>query len=468
MQSDATTIHTAEELFCAKHGYYGSADDLVADRFLANQPTLHQIETTAGGACRSSDPARTGQSAFVLTCDASDPACGNPGNGNGGGTGHPVVDDANGAWAMPASTTLPAGVDSRIAVLDGAGCDPHCGDVLRVVLLDETAGTFGAELWDRTSNTWTGVSPPPSTGAPEAGPMVLLNGPNCAPQCGNVLFQVAQRHGLWYLYDTHNDRWQPTGQPVITRQHGSVSAALITGSNCGAQCGKVLVAGGIHDDPSPVLPPGQKVDAELYDPSTGLWQKTGDMVAEHRSYPILTALLDGSVLLTDINSGPPAAERYLPASGTWVATGPLDPAVAGGGAVVAQVAVLKDGTALLTRPLHGPNPGQVGQSALYDPVANSWATAPPCARCQDAHSSVVLDDGGTVLVTGASGSKAVDLYSHGRRSWAGAADMGVARAQPAAARLPDGRVIVVGTSEAGAAAAPTTSEVFTPPAPAKR
>ena len=65
--------------------------------------------------------------------------------------------------------------------------------------------------------------------------------------------------------------------------------------------------------------------AELYDPASGTWTATGDMVTSHCWPSTATLLLDGRVLVTggpptDACALPPSAELYDPGSGTWTAT----------------------------------------------------------------------------------------------------------------------------------------------------
>lgn len=81
--ADAKTIRTAQEVFCAQNGRYGSADELVSGRLLSEFPTYNQTDVVpagtpdANGNCATSgDLARA---SYILSCDSAQTGCGEGG-----------------------------------------------------------------------------------------------------------------------------------------------------------------------------------------------------------------------------------------------------------------------------------------------------------------------------------------------------------------------------------------------------
>ena len=107
---------------------------------------------------------------------------------------------------------------------------------------------------------------------------------------------------------------------TIPREHAS---ATLLGN------GRVLVAGGGN--------PSATLSAELYDPASGRWARTGSMI--DYTGPEAVLLQDGRVLVA--GSGD-VADVYSPATGTWAPTGPRAYPLVGG----AALALLSDGRVL--------------------------------------------------------------------------------------------------------------------------
>ena len=130
--------------------------------------------------------------------------------------------------------------------------------------------------------------------------------------------------------------------------------------------GRVLITGG--DDRR-----GELAAAELYDPVSGAFTATGAMTATRQGYAA-TLLRDGRVLITggEDRSGnqavaldlPGSAELYDPASGTFVATGPMAAA-----RQAHTATLLADGRVLITGgSIGGRSTDVLATAELYDPV----------------------------------------------------------------------------------------------------
>ena len=157
--------------------------------------------------------------------------------------------------------------------------------------------------------------------------------------------------------------------------------------------GKVLIVGGT---PDPSRGNFVETDAELYDPLTGTFARTGDLNVR-RELHTATLLANGKVLIAGgVDAGDEpivAAELYDPETGAFTLTGGT------GGALdsVRGATLLPDGTVFSLT--HVENIGSSGDGALrYDPSTGAFSGAGNGATLFLPATTLLSD--GTVLLTG--------------------------------------------------------------------
>jgi N-acetylneuraminic acid mutarotase len=193
------------------------------------------------------------------------------------------------------------------------------------------------------------------------------------------------------LYDPATGEWNLTGN-LLSGRVGHTATLL--------QAGKVLVAGGCMDEECFFI----LGSAELYDPNTETWSITGGFnTPRSKSTNSLTTLPNGNVLLT--GGAEPfwlnAAELYNPATGSWSNTGSLVRFRASETATLLPI-----GQVLV---VGGQERGKVFKTAeLYDPATGKWNTSARLNTARYAHSATLLSDGKVLVVGGYDGRSGSD------------------------------------------------------------
>jgi hypothetical protein len=231
------------------------------------------------------------------------------------------------------------------------------------------------------------------------------------------------------LYDPVGNGTAPTGLMMNARE--GHTATLLTQ---GVRAGQVLITGGSADRSS-------LQTAELYDPVTGRFTATGNMLSPRASHTA-TLLPTGKVLIvggTDEAVAPvPSAEIYDPSTGEFAETGNMVAWHSGHAA-----ALLANGKVLIAG-------GSGTEAEIYDPVANAFTLTGPMVQSRVSLTATPLPSG-QVLITGGFGSSGLplssaELYDPASGEFAEIGNMAAARARHTAVLRGDGSVLIVGGS----------------------
>ncbi len=322
-------------------------------------------------------------------------------------------------------------------------------------------GSASAELYDPATRTFapTGsmsVARRDATATLLPGGEVLVAG-GCCTSKGAGLSSAE-------LYNPATGTWTPTG-PMSHARYGH-TATLLPG-------GQVLVAGGACNGTNYGCDAGSflsnQVSAELYNPATGTWAKTGSMHTGRMQHTA-TLLHNGTVLVTggfttcddDFCSDTASAEIYNPASGLWTSTRSMH------AAREQQTATLLPSGLILVA--GGLNEGGFGSGAfsissaeLYDPGTGTWTVTQPMAAKRYGQAAALLKNGWVLVTgghtTGSAETASAQIYEPVRGIWVTPDAMSTARADGTATTLGSGQVLVTGgTSPDGQPL--STAEVF--------
>jgi Galactose oxidase, central domain/Kelch motif len=204
------------------------------------------------------------------------------------------------------------------------------------------------------------------------------------------------------LFDPETELWSRTGSMVRAR----VGAGAVTLSE-----GRVLVAGGFGAIPSDSEGAygftEELASAEIFDPATGTFATTGSLPWT-ASWPSLVALPGGEALLV---SGDRAA-RFDGARGQWAETPPMHLRLEDHrlGDWVRTAVGLPGGEVLVaggTVPVDSPEEGSTkpfsNRAEVYDPMRNRWIEIAPMPVGRVGGTGVRMNDG-SVLIAGGAGS----------------------------------------------------------------
>jgi hypothetical protein len=207
--------------------------------------------------------------------------------------------------------------------------------------------------------------------------------------------------------------------------------------------GRVLIAGGMRRNQDFYR------SAEIFDPTTGKFQPTGDMLVARVGHAAVL-LRSGKVLTAGGWVGYSAtdeAELYDPATGRFTAIASMvskrgDP----------RMTPLTDGNVLVTGGAgeHDDGPGSsILAAEIFDATTLKFRPTGPMHHARLSHTATLLPDG-RVLVAGGRGSEvnaSAEIYDPKTGAFRETASMTTARYKHTAGLLPDGRVLLAGGSD---------------------
>lgn len=272
---------------------------------------------------------------------------------------------------------------------------------------------------------------------------VLLNN-------GAVLVFGNADDGSAELYDPASGTWSLTGS--LNAPRAFASANLL-------EDGRVLVSGGTDVTKSGDV---QFASSEIYDPVSGEWTITGDMLEVHSGHS--SVLVNGKVVIF----GQTLAEMYDPGTGVWSSIGVPEVERSRGTSAI----ILQNGKVMIAGG-EWKQPGWQGQVHVmatiqtFDPSSNVFsATEMPSMTAPHIYQSTFIQDDG-VLVVGTAG---VEIYNPTTKLWTEVAqftsDRGTdTNGAPTGTKLDDGRILVIGgkmETDDGKFIGVATSEIYDP------
>jgi hypothetical protein len=309
------------------------------------------------------------------------------------------------------ATLLPSG---KVLVV-GGGYGPDIVDgyfiVAQAELFDPVTATFTGAGMDGRDDHIASLLP--------NGDVLLVGGEtgySSSPPFTSILSPIVE------LRKSDTGLFVPTGSMALGRE--AFTATLLND-------GRMLIAGGL-------IPDGlswQAVnEAEVYDPSSGIFTVVGKMNTEHACHTA-TLLQNGRVLITGGSYPTPAmsAELFNPVSGTFTATGSMNTSRS-----CHTATLLPSGKVLMV------GGEKTGMAEIYDPVTGLFTPTGSLSVPRSLHTATLLPNGTALIAGGAGGTTVTEIYDPVTGTFTLGAPLAQGRFSHTATLLPDGRVVFIG------------------------
>ncbi len=238
------------------------------------------------------------------------------------------------------------------------------------------------------------------------------------------------------IFNPATGTFAPTGMMTVKRRNAAAAPL---------PDGRVLVAGGANFDGG-----GNFLQsAEIFDPATGGFAPTGSMTVK-RQAAAAAPLPDGRVLVAGGFDGGgnflQSAEIFNPATGTFTPTGSM--AVK---RYFLAAAPLADGRVLVAGGQYFDGSGShiLESAEIFNPATASFAPTGSMAVKREGPAAAPLPDGRVLVAGGFDGAnlESAEIFNPATGSFTATSLMAFRRERPVAAPLPDGRVLVAGGSD---------------------
>ncbi len=258
----------------------------------------------------------------------------------------------------------------------------------------------------------------------------------------------------------------PARMPTATgtlRPTGTLNAARYTHTATRLSDGRVLVAGGLEHD-------GMALDStEIYDLAQGQFTPAGRMTTKRVGHTA-TLLPDGRVLMTGgsgntfFTGALASAEIFDPRTNSFRAVGKMSAA-----RLAHRATLLPDGKVLITGG-QDERENKLASTELYDPTTETFGAINAMNAKRADHTATLLKNGLVLLVGGSTRTRpdegpqaSAELYDPVKRSFVFTSAMSIPRYKHSVAMLPDGRVLILGGSNAQMSAGRYAStEIYDP------